>query len=433
MGMSVLKEQIKDYLEHIRLFSSNARWYLLASFFMGFGYSIFGLLLNLYLKQLGYQEGTIGSILSASSLGTVLIAIPAAIFVDHMKIKRVLLLATSLSSASFIAMALSSGVWPLRLLSGYAGAMFTVHWVATSPFFMRNSTPRERSYLYGVNMALETTSGFFGTLIGGMVPRYLLDHGVALLYGYRYTLIGGVVLALISLVFYAMLKSAKPTRSGRLRLAEYFGARDWRTVIKIITPHFLVGMGAGLVIPFLNLYFLNRFHLPSDQIGRIFSFGALFTAVGFLAGPVIAKRIGLIKTTVITQFLSIPFFLILAFTHNLHLAIFGFLFRGSLMNLAWPLYNNFAMEMVPDDQRAGTNSVIQLAWNASWMISANVGGHIIQNFGFTAVMLITVGLYVLSTSLAWIFFRRQDMIGRAAAALMIPSEEISGVVVKEME
>jgi MFS family permease len=433
MGMTMIKTQIKDYLEHIRLFSRNARWYLLASFFMGFGYSVFGLLLNLYLKQLGYQEGTIGSILSASSLGTVLIAIPAAIFVDHMKIKRVLLLATSLSSASYIMMALSSGVWPLRLLAGYAGAMFTIHWVATSPFFMRNSTPKERSYLYGVNMALETASGFFGTLIGGMIPQFLLDRGVSLLYGYRYTLIGGVVLALVSLIFYAMLKSAKPTHSGRPKLAQYFGARDWKTVIKIVTPQFLVGMGAGLVIPFLNLYFLDRFHLPSDQIGKIFSFGALFTAVGFLAGPVIARRIGLIKTTVVTQFLSIPFFLILAFSHNLYLAIFGFLLRGSLMNLAWPLYNNFAMEMVPDDQRAGTNSVIQLAWSASWMISANVGGHIIQNFGFTAVMLITVGLYVLSTSLAWVFFRRQAMIGRAAAAMVLPAEQITGVIAKEME
>ncbi len=427
----MIKAQIKDYLSHIRMFSANARSYLLASFFMGFGYSIFGLLLNLYLKQLGYQEGTIGTILSASSLGTVLIAIPAAIFVDHVKIKRVLILATTLSASSYIMMALSGGVWQLRLLAGFSGAMFTVHWVATSPFFMRNSTPTERSYLYGVNMALETMSGFFGTLIGGQVPRFLLDKGVELLYGYRYTLVAGVVLALFSLIFYSMLKSDRPTRTGKLNLAEYFGARDWKTVLKIMTPHFLVGMGAGLVIPFLNLYFLDRFHLPSDQIGRIFSLGALFTAVGFLVGPVLSKRIGLVKVVVITHFLSIPFFLILAFSHNLYLSIVGFLFRGSLMNLAWPLYNNFAMEMVPDDQRAGTNSVMQLAWSGSWMVSANIGGHIIQNYGFTAVMLVTVGLYVLSTTTAWWFFRHNTMVGRAGAHITLP--EVSGVVAGKAE
>jgi MFS family permease len=419
----MLKAQIKEYLAHIRMFSKNARWFLLASFFMGFGYSIVWLLFNLYLKQLGYQEGTIGSILSASSLGTVLIAIPAAIFVDHVRVKRVLLLATALSSSSFIMMALSSSVWPLRFLSGFSGAMFTVHSVAISPFFMRNSSPRERSHLFGVNMALETLSGFFGTFIGGFIPRYLLADGVSLLFGYRYTIVGGVTLALISLIFYSMLKADKPARTGKLRLSEYFGSRDWKTVIRLVTPHFLVGMGAGLVIPFLNLYFFDRFQLQSDQIGRIFSFGALFTAVGFLMGPVLAKRIGLIKTAVVTQFLSIPFFLILAFSHNLALSIIAFLFRGCLMNLAWPMYNNFAMEMVPEDQQAGTNSVLSLAWSASWMVSANIGGHIIQNYGFTAVMLVTVALYIASTTSAWMLFRHKTMMGRAANAVEVESKK----------
>jgi predicted MFS family arabinose efflux permease len=293
---------------------------------------------------------------------------------------------------------------------------------------MRNSTPHERSHLFGVNMALESVSGFFGTLIGGIIPRFLLTKGVALLYGYRYAIIGGVTMALFALIFYGMLKSEKPIRTGKLRLSEYFGSRDWKTVAKLIIPHFLVGMGAGLVIPFLNLYFYDRFHLQSDQIGRIFSFGSLFIAAGFLLGPVISKRIGLVKTAVVTQFLSIPFFLILAFSHNLTLSVVAFFFRGTLMNLAWPMYNIFAMEMVPPDQQAGTNSVMSLAWSASWMVSASVGGHIIQNYGFTAVMLITVGLYLTSTTSAWILFRHKAMMGRATTVSPMASEELTGTV-----
>jgi MFS family permease len=410
----MIRAQIKDYLAHVKLFSKNARLFLFGSFFMGFGYSVFWLLLNLYFKELGLQEGTIGTILSASSLGTMLVAVPAAILVDHVKIKRVLFLAAGLNSSALVMTALSSQPWALRVFSGMSGAMFTVHWVAASPFFMRNSTSKERSHLFGVNMALETASGFFGTLLGGYVPTYLAEGGVRLLLGYRYTLIGGVALALISLAFYGLIKSPKPTHTKRFNFMEYFGARDWRTMIRLTAPHFIIGMGAGLVIPFLNLYFLNRFHLASDQIGRIFSFGALFTAVGFLAGPALAKKVGLIKTAVITQFASIPFFLILAFSHYLPLSIFAFFLRGSLMNMAWPMYNNFAMELVSEEQQAGVNSVMSLAWNASWMVSANVGGYVIQQHGFTAVMLITVGLYVTSTTIAWFLFRHKVEIGRAA-------------------
>jgi MFS family permease len=261
----MLKVHLKEYISNIRLFSKNARYFLLGSFFIGFGYSVFWLLLNLYFRQLGFKEGTIGTILSASSLGTVLIAIPAAIIIDHARIKRVLFISAALSSSFLTMMVLSTQVWPIRILSGLSGAMFTVHGVAASPFFMRNSTPRERPYLFGFNMALETLSGFIGALLGGLIPTYLLSQGVALLYGYRYTLIGGVTVALISLIFYSMIKMPKPVKKGRFKLSEYLGARDWRTMIRLTIPHFLVGMGAGLVIPFFKSLFSKTIQ---PRIGR---------------------------------------------------------------------------------------------------------------------------------------------------------------------
>lgn len=419
---------IKEYLEHVRLFSKNARWFLMGSFCMGFGFSVFMLLFNLYLKQLGYLEGTIGTILSASALGTVLIAIPAAILVDHVKVKRVLFMAAAVDCSILIIQAMSSNVWSLRMMAGVSGAMAVVHSVAASPFFMRNSNPKERPYLFGVNMALETVSGFLGMLLGGMVPRVLVKMGVDLLHGYRFALIGGAMVAFTALIFYGMLKSEKPIRTARFKLSEYFGARDWRTMLRLMIPYSLIGMGAGLVIPFLNIYFLRRFNLASDSIGSIFAVGSLFTTVGFLIGPVLAKRMGLVKITIITQFLSIPFFLILAFSHNLYLSIAAFFFRGSLMNMAWPMYNNFAMEIVPADQQAGTNSVMQLAWSGSWMISTSIGGFIIQNYGFTMVMLITVSLYLSSTISAWVIFRHKLAVGRATAGKSLEEGTLSAAL-----
>jgi predicted MFS family arabinose efflux permease len=97
--------------------------------------------------------------------------------------------------------------------------------------------------------------------------------------------------------------------------------------------------------------------------------------------------------------------------------------RGSLMNMAWPMYNNFAMELVTEEQQAGTNSVLSLAWSASWMVSANVGGFIIQRYGFTAVMLMTVALYVTSTTCAYLLFRHRSEIGRASNPKHLPGAE----------
>jgi MFS family permease len=419
-------DQLKDYIYHLRLFSPNARRFLVGSFFMGFGFSVFWLLLNLYLKQVGFEEGRIGSIISASSVGTVLMAVPAAILIDRFRIKHILMIAAVVDGTALITQAMSTTIWSLRAMSVLSGAMMTVHFIAASPFFMRNSTPAERPYLFGVNMALSTLSGFVGSIIGGFVPTWLAESGVALLYGYRYTLIAGASLAMMAFFAYATIKSKKPPNSEIFSLRRYLGARDWRTVSKLMIPHFIIGMGAGLVIPFLNLYFLQRFELESDTIGQIFSAGSLFTAAGFLVGPALAKKIGLIKTVVVTQFLSIPFFLILAFSHNLNLSVIAFLFRGSLMNMAWPMYINFAMEVVPEKDQAGTNSVLSLAWNSSWMVSANLGGIMIERSGFTVVMLTTVAFYLTSTSSVWILFRHRQRIGMGKPAELTGALERPG-------
>lgn len=404
---------IADYLAHLRLFSPNVRKFLAGSFFMGFGYTVFLLLFNLYLKQVGFAEGRIGSVVAASSVGMVLAAIPAAMIIDRFRIKYILMLAAFMDATALVSQAVSTSLWSLRMMSGLSGAMWTVHFIAASPFFMRNSTPVERPYIFGINMALGRLSGFIGALAGGMLPSYLAEKGVALIYGYRYTLASAGIFVAIALFAYIPIRSKKPVRADRQPLREQFGRRNWPILIRLITPHFLIGTGAGLVIPFLNLYFLQRFGLASDAIGRIFSFGSLFAVAGFLIGPAVAKRIGLIKTIVTTQLLSIPFFVMLAFTHHIYVAVFAFMLRGTLMNMAWPMYNNFAMEMVPEKNQAGTNSVLSLAWNSSWMISAGLGGIIIERSGFTTVMLVTMALYVVSSISAWILFNKHGEIGRA--------------------
>jgi hypothetical protein len=63
---------------------------------------------------------------------------------------------------------------------------------------------------------------------------------------------------------------------------------------------------------------------------------------GFLLGPTLARRFSHVKAIVVTELLSIPFFLILALADRLWLAVAAFWFRGALMNMnrwvstCWP-------------------------------------------------------------------------------------------------
>ena len=126
--------------------------------------------------------------------------------------------------------------------------------------------------------------------------------------------------------------------------------------------------------------------------------------LGIMAGPVLSRRFGMVRTIVWTQLLSIPFMIILAYTYSLPLAFMAFLVRGALMNLGQPIGSNFSMELVKKHEHGLVNALMMLGWTSSWMVSAVVGGNLIERYGYTLPLMITVVLYIVSSILYYLFF-----------------------------
>jgi MFS family permease len=376
---------------------------LAGTFFFGFAIGTHWVLLNLYFREAGLPESIIGRILSSEALGTVLMAIPAAMLAGRVRLKWLLIAAAVGTTAMSALFVLIRNETLLLLVGVFLGAFFIVHHVISAPFFMRNSTPKERIYLFGINYSVEIFTSVIGVLVGGWLARELGQSLGSDLLGLRYTLLGASGFLLLAAIPYLFIHSPPPLPEERESI------RFWRMkrpaiLAKLATPTFVLGMGAGLIIPFLNLYFRDRFDLEADAIGRIFAVSQALTAFGFMIGPVFAKRFGMIQTVVAAELLSIPFFITLAFTPNLELAMIAFWFRGALMNMNHPISRNFAMEAVEKKQQPITNAALEMAWSISWVVSAQVGGFLIEHFGFKTPMLITVGCYLIASMLYLIFF-----------------------------
>jgi predicted MFS family arabinose efflux permease len=86
----------------------------------------------------------------------------------------------------------------------------------------------------------------------------------------------------------------------------------------------------------------------------------------------------------------------------------AFLCRGALMNMGQPIGTNFAMEMVPKETQALANSLTMLAWTASWALSTQLGGWVIENHGYTQSFVIAAGLYAASAVLYYYYFSRSE-------------------------
>jgi predicted MFS family arabinose efflux permease len=375
--------------------------------------------MNLYYRTLGIGEATIGRILSMGSLGTVLMSIPAAVWVDRFPAQGVFMLAAGGFGAAFMLQLFIPSVPLIHLVSLLTGMLFTVHWVAAAPFFMRNAGPDERTELFGFASALETLATIASAFGVGFAARRLGAYFGSELLGLRYALATTAFLTIFAIFPFARIRSA-PLATERRSFVQYLMARDFRLLGKLTFPGFLVGCGAGLTIPFLNLYFRDRFHQDPQQIGGFFAVAQILTMAGFLMGPILARRFTHVRTIVFTELLSIPFFLLLAIAGQLWIAVAAFWMRGALMNMNQPVSSAFAMEVVPVDQQASTNSMRMLAWNLSWMVTTPLGGWLIERHGFTPNMIATMGLYLVSAALFWVYFR--DTVIGAPRAVAVTDE-----------
>ena len=110
-----------------------------------------------------------------------------------------------------------------------------------------------------------------GSAGSGNLVEWLADYTGDILSGYRFTLYSGIAISLFSLIPFALIRAAKPTvEESRVSFSFEMLKERWPFYFKISISNFLVGMGAGLVIPFLNLYFRDRFGQAPDSIGHFY-------------------------------------------------------------------------------------------------------------------------------------------------------------------
>ena len=405
--MSPLRAAWRDYRDAVGLFSRPARLYLLTELLAWTCHGIFAVVFNLYLLEGGYRESFIGRAVSLNGLGMALAALPAGMLADRWGRRRCLLLGGALDAAAQFAR--GSLLSPGAVLTGsfFAGAGQSLLAIAGAPFLTEHSTPRERTHLFSTFFATALLAGVIGSAAGGEIPALLGALPEPLrpdrLHAYRGALwIGALLNAAACLPLLRLRGLAEPV------LAQGHVAADpsvRRRLIPIALNSFLIGAGAGLVIPFMNLYFARRFSCSSSQIGVFFSLAAVFTAIASLLGPALARRFGMLRTAVAAQLLSLPFLITLGVEQRLEIAVAAFWIRATLMQASTPLVQAFVMEALPLSLRARSTSLNNMVWNGGWAVSATLSGVIIQRFGYDVPFYITATLYAIAATTFYLSFR----------------------------
>ena len=407
--LSTLRGTIQTYIDRVRAFRPNARRYLLYMLFFGVGVGVFRLLYNFYILSLGYDESLLGNLITTNNTTALLAAIPMGYLADRLGRKSALLASAVAYAAGVVLMVLFPSTpvfFVMNVLLGLAQSLSTV---TQSPFLMENSGEEERTYLFSLSFGLRMTAMFAGNWLGGYLPSWFglwqqVDATSSTAYG---TALGITVLVMLAGLYpLARIRGADgpgaPGRSNFLPLA--YLRRNLRMFGRLVLPLLVTSFGAGLFIPFMNIYFRQVYGQSDQAIGTLFAWGSLAMAVGFLLAPAIADSMGKIQLVVMTQLVSIPFLVLLGFSPFYGLAALAYYARLTLMNMSNPVYQTFVMEHVEPDARATAASLISMAWSSGRAFSPTVSGYIQVRYGFGPVFMLVIVLYVIAVFLYWKFF-----------------------------
>jgi len=401
---------LREYAAQVRGASRNPRLYLAGMFLFGVGQSIFGLLFNLYLRDLGLTDATIGQILSKVALGAAAAALPAAFLFRRMPARTLLVGGAALASLGYVFQAAFVEPELLLLVAFLTGMVLTIFRLSIAPVVMKESATERRPFLFSASFGVFFLSAILGSAVGGALPHLVHVVAPGSSQALRISLFAAAAVTLASAFPFLAMRSGEEgsgaaTRPGALEQIKDLLEIDWGLHLKLILPSAMIGLGAGLIIPFLNLYFKDRFGLAEGAIGVLFSVMQGFMVAGNLFGPAVSRRLGLVLGVVATQLLSVPFMIVLAVSHLFPLVALCFFLRGGLMNMNQPLVSHFAMEVVPERDHAVTNSLLSLSWYLAWTVSAEMGGALIERKGYEEPLLIAAALYVGASVLYWIFFK----------------------------
>jgi MFS family permease len=405
-----MRRILADYILDVKAIQRNIRLFLIGGLLMGIMNAFQQLLLNLYFKEVGHGEAFIGTVLSQGAIGGVVAAIPAAYLVARFKIRPLLIISTILLVLSFLVLSTSPREW-LILPSAFAvGLLMAVKNVSSGPVIMRNTTEHERTLVFSLNFSTWIVAGIVGSVAGGWLHDVFFDLTQDGAKAYQYALIVAAAFGLLAVIPFSMIKSRVPNPDDVARSFSWKSLKAKKNLfIKLTLPYAVLGTGAGLIIPFLNLYFKLRFHLDTARIGVYFSILQLSMLAAVLIVPIMKRRIGFIRTVVFTEIASIPFMLILCYTNSLNMAFWAFLFRGAIMNMSSPVSTTFMMESVAKEDHGLINSLSSIAWAGAWAISTQIGGAMIEKQGFVNVFLLAIGLYIVSAGLYFYFFSRSEV------------------------
>lgn len=365
----------------------------------------FMIALLVYMEKLGYTDDVSAHYQKYRFLGVLALAIPIGIYIRGRRIKPLLYLSTIMVPVSALLIIYSvehHATWLIYLSHLTWGAGFVFMQVGVMPYILRNASKETQTEAISLSHSTWSIAG----VISGLA-FFILQFTMPQWFDEKVVMQIFAIMAFFAFfIVWTMdvpenLNDPAMEKKNHSPVRTKFFDYDWGIISVAMIPTTLIAVGAGLTIPFISLFFYKVHKVDTDMFAVWACITMVLVSFSTVLVPHVKQKLGYKLAIPLTQSISIMALVGLASTelfagHYLapSIAIFFYVARQPLMNMAAPMTSEVTMNYVGKKNQEMVSALTASIWSGGWYISSLVFESMRKvDFSFATIFLVTGAFY----------------------------------------
>lgn len=376
----------------------------------GVGDGAVSIILPAHLLALGFSGFEVGAVVTATLLGSAVMTLGSG-FIAHVWTARTLLLAgcvlmfvTGMGFATTTALLPLLCIAVIGTLNPTAGDVSVFLPIEQAALAGSVSAPHRTALYARYNLA-----GALGSALGALasaLPVWLTPvTGLTVEMLMQVAFLGYAAIALVIALLYRGLQMPPDPQTA---IAPLQTARR-KIVLQLSALFTLDSFGGGFVAQsLLALWLFKRFDFSLATAAPFFFAATLLAALSQLLSPLLAARIGLVRTMVYTHIPANLLLMLAALMPTPTLAVLFLLLRMTLSSMDVPARQALVMAVVPAAERAAAASLTNVPRSLGTGLAPLLAGWLLANSAFGWPLLIAGALKIAYDLLLLLHFRHHE-------------------------
>ncbi|MGZ8466350.1 MAG: MFS transporter [Candidatus Binatia bacterium] len=377
-----------------------------------FAFSYLGVIFTIYLSQLGYSTMTVGFVVTTAYAASAVLTALWGYLSDRYGRKNILMLLAALTIVSNLIYMFSSHLFFIIAAviianvgaggSGAGGQGGGPMSPVEQALLAEKCSAENRNKVFAANAFVGSMSGSLGALLSGL-PQHLQEQwSWPAIDSYKPLFALTILFSIVLIFAYSRIDEHHVYRK---REKKTLATKANKFVLKMSLLGMVDNLGGGLISPLLAYWFFLRYGVELKSLGFMFFLSYLLAAMSFLTAPIIARKIGIVRTMAFSHGLASLIWLCLPLAPTFAIAATLTVIRSYLAYMDNPLRSSFIMGVVRPEDRGAAAGLTTLSRHVPVTISPTLSAYMMQAFALHVPILISGSLQLFHDCVFYYMFR----------------------------